>query len=216
MNESTITLIRHGETAGQSSIRLYGATDIPLSTVGLAQAEATATHVASQPMDTLITSPLRRARAFAEALHARHPSPPPLTVIEAFREVDFGSWEGWTMEEVRDRDPEGFARWETERDTFTYPGGSHRPSFTANIRAAALEVFEPEGMQPGHHTVAALHKGVIKVILAGLLRRETPLAIPVDLASIHVLKGRPGHWRATASNLTSHLPQALHIPDIPV
>jgi len=215
VNEATITLIRHGETAGQSSVRLYGATDVPLSTVGLAQADATAMHFASKPVDALISSPLRRSHAFAEAMRERHPDSPDLTVVEAFREVDFGDWEGWTIEEVRARDPDGYARWQAERDEFTYPGGSHRPTFTAGIRACAAEVFEPEGTTRAPHVVAVLHKGVIKVVLTALLRREAVLDSPVDLASIHVLKGRAGAWKAVASNLTSHLPQALHIPDIP-
>jgi broad specificity phosphatase PhoE len=216
VHEATITLIRHGETAGQSSIRLYGATDVPLSTLGLAQADATALHFSTRPVDALISSPLRRSHAFAESMQRRHPNSPEITVVEAFREVDFGAWEGWTIEEVRARDPEGYARWQAEKHEFTYPGGgSHRPTFTSTIRDAVPAVFEPNGAARAPHVVAVLHKGVIKVVLATLLRSEQSLNAPVDLASVHVLKGRAGAWKAVASNLTSHLPQALHIPDIP-
>ncbi len=137
-------------------------------------------------------------------------------MVEAFREVDFGAWEGWTIEEVRARDPEGYERWQLQKHEFTYPGGgSHRPTFAATIQDAVPAVFEPHGAARAPHVVAVLHKGVIKVVLAALLRSEHTLSAPVDLASVHVLKGRAGAWKAVASNLTNHLPQALHIPDIP-
>ena len=215
MDGASITLIRHGETAGQSSIRLYGATDIPLSPVGLAQARATAEHLAARPIDLLVTSPLRRAHTFATCVQEAHPAAPPLEVIEAFREVDFGDWEGWTVDEVRDRDPEGHARWIAEGHTFTYPNGSHRPSFAAGIRNAVPAAFAPGGRPRVQNLVAVLHKGVIKVILQALLDHETPPNVPVDLASVHELKWQRGGWKMAASNLTNHLPQALHIPDIP-
>ena len=35
-------LVRHGETTGQSSVRLYGATDVPLSDLGREQVRAVA------------------------------------------------------------------------------------------------------------------------------------------------------------------------------
>lgn len=215
MPEATLTLIRHGETAGQSSIRLYGATDIPPSPLGLAQARATAEHLASRPVERVVTSPLRRAREFAETVRRCHPTPPPLEVFEGFREVNFGAWEGWTVEEVEARDPEGYARWRRDRHNFTYPDGSHRPTFMESVRRQTLEVFEGAGAEGIGHTVAVLHKGVIKVVMQALLRSEEPLSVPVDLASLHELRGGPGRWRVTGSNLTAHLPPPLHIPDVP-
>ena len=113
-----------------------------------------------------------------------------------------------------ERDPEGCARWRRDRRNFTYltdPTG--RPSWRPSV--GDHEVFEGAGAEGISHTVAVLHKGVIKVVMQALLRAEEPLSVPVDLASLHVLRGGPGQWRVTGSNLTAHLPPPLHIPDVP-
>ena len=39
-----IVLVRHGETTGESSIRYYGATDVPLSDLGRQQVRAAQTR----------------------------------------------------------------------------------------------------------------------------------------------------------------------------
>ena len=55
-----IVLVRHGETVGQSSIRLYGATDIALSAVGLQQIERLAAGLRAEGFAAVLASPLQR------------------------------------------------------------------------------------------------------------------------------------------------------------
>ena len=72
----TLVLLRHGETVGQSSIRLHGATDVALSSVGEQQAQRAAAALAGRHFARVLCSPLQRARRTAEIVLAALTAPP--------------------------------------------------------------------------------------------------------------------------------------------
>ena len=195
-----LVLLRHGETVGQSAIRLYGATDIALSPIGAQQVARAAAVLGAQRFDRLLTSPLQRARRSAEIVReALRPPLPPLELVPDFREIDFGAWEGWTYAEAEARDPDNFHRWHHEGAAFTYPAGESRADFHARVGAAA------RALEPG--SLVVIHKGVIKAVLAALTDR--PLAevsaLPVPLASIHRLRRVDARWELVGAAETAHL-----------
>ena len=61
MKNTTILLIRHGETAWNAVRRLQGHIDIPLNEEGLRQADALAQALANEPLNAVIASDLQRA-----------------------------------------------------------------------------------------------------------------------------------------------------------
>ena len=197
-----LILLRHGETVGQSSIRLYGATDIALSPIGEQQAQRAAAVLKAHRFARVLSSPLQRARRSAEiVLEALDPAPT-LELIPGFREIDFGAWEGWTYAEAETRDPDGFARWRSEGHAFTYPDGESRIAFLARIAAAAAALDPARGP-----ALAVLHKGVIKATLIALTGRP-PVALaelPVALASLHRLRWTGERWELLSVGETAHL-----------
>lgn len=200
---ATLILVRHGETVGQSSVRLYGATDVALSATGVAQIEAVAACLRREPLAALIASPLQRSRVAAEIVAAAQPRPPAITTVAEFAEVDFGAWEGLTFDEVAARDPEGLRRFHAEGLEFTYPGGEQRRHLWARVRSAALRELAPAR----GHVAAVLHKGVIKAALAALvgLTPEEAAELPVSLGGIYRLERRDGRWDISQRNATAHL-----------
>lgn len=202
---ASLVLVRHGETVGLSSIRLYGATDIALSEVGEAQMARAADALRGHRADRLVASSLcRSSRGAAIVREALAAPPPPLLIATGLRERDFGRWEGWTVDEVAARDPAGYAAWTTQGLDFAFPGGEPRRAVVERVRAAVEDelVFPGEG-----RSVAVLHKGIIKVVLANLLGLdfEASHRLPVALGSIHVVERIGGRWRLCAQNLTRHL-----------
>jgi broad specificity phosphatase PhoE len=198
-----LILLRHGETVGQSSIRLYGATDIALSPIGEQQVSRAAAVLEHLRFTRVLSSPLQRARRSAEIVLAALTGAPPLEVVPDFREIDFGAWEGWTYAEAQSRDPSGYARWLTEGHAFTYPGGESRSGFLARIAAAARSAIDPTRGP----TLAVLHKGVIKATLSALLGRP-PAELAdhtVPLASLHRLRHSDNHWQLLGPGETHHL-----------
>jgi len=204
-----LVLLRHGETMGQSSIRLYGSTDIPLSPIGEAQLERAAAALSPHGFARVLTSPLQRARRSAEIVLAAQREPATLEVVPDFREIDFGAWEGWTYAEAEVRDPDGYRRWHSEGTAFTYPGGESRSAFHARVHAAAHAHLGRPGAGP---ILGVLHKGVIKAVLAALTG-QTPDAVaslPIALGSLHRLRwtgagGSGAAWELVATGETAHL-----------
>lgn len=193
-----MVLVRHGETVGQSSIRLYGATDVALAPEGELQAAAAGRLLVGRRFDAVYSSPLHRAKRSAGIVLETLSHPPVSTeLVEGFREIDFGRWEGWTWDEVAARDPENFARWSSEGPAFRFPEGEVRSEFVARVQAAVGPSIESRFAAGAEQLLAVVHKGVIKAIAARLL--DIPftelegLALP--LGAVRRLRMHAGRWR---------------------
>jgi probable phosphoglycerate mutase len=99
-----LLLARHGETDWNLGRRVQGHTDIPLNATGIAQAHALADELAWEPIVAVYSSDLSRALETAGAVAARHGLP--VSVDPDLREKNFGSWEGLTDTEIRERFPD--------------------------------------------------------------------------------------------------------------
>ena len=198
---SDLILLRHGETAGQSSIRLYGSTDVALSELGRKQMCRAGEVLRKKSFKTVITSPLRRSLESAFiVLDGLKPEP---VVIRDFREIDFGAWEGLTAEEIAERDPDCYRDWKESGSLLQFPGGESKEEFFRRVARAAKNVFS-HVEQP---VLAVLHKGVIRGIMATLLDISiTDLTHhPIELGSIHQLCKLSDSWKLISTNETEHL-----------
>ena len=194
-----ITLVRHGETTGESSIRYYGATDVPLSALGEEQMRRAGAALAGERFDAVVSSRLQRARRGAVLVSRREP-----TQIAAFDEVNFGRWEGWTREEIETRDADHYRIWQRDLDSFVYPEGECRQAFRRRVSAGFAQLLaEP----PGENLLLVVHRGVIAVILSDVLEL-TPAdrrTLEIDLGSIHVVERGAAGWRSDVLNRIDHL-----------
>ncbi|HVN87353.1 MAG TPA: histidine phosphatase family protein [Candidatus Binatia bacterium] len=197
-----LVLVRHGETAGQSSIRYYGATDVPLSAVGRAQMERAAAAVDHLPIDTVYASALMRSREGARIVARREP-----IVLGGFNEIDFGDWEGLTESEIRARDPRLHAQWRAGPADFHYPGGESTATFRTRVAATLWTVVERAQQDGDQCLLMVLHKGVIRTILAALLDLDSSARsqLAVDLGSIHIVASTASTWCATRLDDVAHL-----------
>lgn len=209
MNRSVlrVTLVRHGETEGQSSVRYYGRTDVALSGAGRVQMERVREALAARRFDAVYSSTLSRASEGARIIGARRSaidgaSPP--AAIAGFDEIDFGEWEGLTTEEIQVRNPQLYAEWQSRGGDFVYPGGESSREFGRRVVRALHGVL---AQAPGGELLFVLHKGVIRCIVAELLgtgevqRHSLTLA----LGSIHIIAHRDAAWRAEALDQVAHL-----------
>jgi broad specificity phosphatase PhoE len=102
--QTTILLVRHGETDWNAERRVQGHTDRPLNDTGLAQARALAEELAEEALDAVYASDLARAYETARVVAERHALR--VEALPELRERDFGTWEGLTDDEVFERYPE--------------------------------------------------------------------------------------------------------------
>jgi broad specificity phosphatase PhoE len=199
---SRLILVRHGETEGESSIRYHGRTDVALSELGRAQmrlaGRAIETRRLAKHFEHVFSSPLVRASEGARIVAGNSTG---LITIDEFAEVHFGLFEGLTADEIRERYPDDFARWNLERlaPTYTYPAGESRAAFAERVERGLhrmLALWIPRN----DDALVVAHRGVIRAIVRKLTRRE-PV---VELGSIQILRF-DGDWNAEMLDFTDHL-----------
>ena len=110
-----LTLVRHGETEGESSVRYHGRNDVPLSVVGRVQMTRARDALAHERIDAVYASTLSRSVEAATIIAGEAVV---VTRVAGFDEIDFGEWEGLTAQEIRARDPERYAYWVGPRSDF--------------------------------------------------------------------------------------------------
>ena len=197
-----LILVRHGETEGESSIRYHGRTDVALSELGRAQMRlarrAIETRRGDRTFAHVFSSPLVRASEGARIVAG---DSAPIVTIDDFAEVHFGLFEGLTADEIRERYPDEFARWNADRfaPTYTYPAGESRAGFTNRVERG-LERMLARWTPRDHDALLIAHRGVIRAIVRKLTHQE-PV---VELGSIQILRF-DGGWQAEALDLIDHL-----------
>ena len=166
-----IILIRHGQTEWNRVERFRGRADVPLNTVGLAQAEATGKRVASDASSSeewrpvsVYSSPLARAVKTAEAI-ARH-FDLPVQIHPGVADIDYGAWQGLTPDEVKERWPEALCAWYTAPHTAHIPGGEILDDLRARGMAAVNELAARHAAQT---LVLVGHTVINRIILLGVL-----------------------------------------------
>lgn len=126
-----ILLIRHGTTEYNQARRYLGWTDLPVSEQGMEELNALKQHAPSMyPAVTQVyASPMLRCRQTAEILY---PGQEPV-VIEDWKEMNFGVFEGRTADEMSD-DAE-YRAWVDSGCESPVPEGENRRDFTARNMA---------------------------------------------------------------------------------
>ncbi len=97
--ETTILLVRHGETIDNARQIMQGQTHGELNERGLEQAQQVAQRLASERVDAVVASDLHRAIQTAEIIAAPHGLP--VMTTELLRERDWGSFTGRFIPELK-------------------------------------------------------------------------------------------------------------------
>jgi broad specificity phosphatase PhoE len=171
-----VYLVRHGETDWNRDGICMGQQDIPLNDLGRRQAELTAERLAQTELAAIYSSDLLRALETAQIIAQPHHLGP----IErrAWREADYGLWEGRKREEIERLFPESREiDWQREDSlSFQPPGGESRRA----LYERATHEFEAICAQhPDQSVLIATHGGVIRAIVNYVFNRQAdPLAAP--------------------------------------
>jgi broad specificity phosphatase PhoE len=179
-------LVRHGEVDANTEMRYLGSRDDVLNVRGQAQAMALAGVFRDLPVDRVLSSPMARTIATAQAIASA--AGLPTEEEERLAEMGFGQWEGLTRDEVLARGPEDAAlleRWERDAETSPPDGES-----LDQVQRRCLELMDDlKASSPGHAVVLVSHMGPIKALLCAAL--DLPLTatrrIFLDPATISVV-----------------------------
>ena len=201
-----ILLTRHGHVEGIKPARFRGRAELPLTELGLAQADALAKCIAGgwKPV-AVYTSSLQRCVVTGGRIAAA-------CGVKAepragLGDLDYGSWQMRTHQDVRAKTPEAWQQWRSAPQFTRFPGGESLQDVVARTSDVLREMLE---RHPQEAVVLVGHDSVNRVLLMQLL--DMPLSAywrlvqdPCTLNEIEVLAA--GEVRVQRVNDTSHLDQ---------
>ena len=187
MEETTIFLVRHGETIDNARQIMQGQTQGCLNERGREQARQEAQRLADEAFDAVVASDLRRAIRTAEIIAAPHGLPVSTTPL--LRERDWGSFTGRFIPDLKGEVwPDDI---ETEQDLL-----QRAADFLQYIMAT----------YPGKRVVAVGHGIVNKAILAvyaGCTMREVQRMMNAEVRILTATAERTATSAATAMAATA-------------
>ena len=172
-----LALIRHGSTTYNETHRLQGLRDVPLSEQGREQIRSCDVPPELQGF-TWISSPLARASETAQLLAAG-----PVETDSRLVEMDWGSWEGRTVDDLRAELGQSMKENENRGLDFRPSHGESPREVMFRVRPLLAEIG-----RSGRNTAAVTHKGVIRAVYAAALDWDMLGSLPhkLDWFSTHM------------------------------
>jgi len=177
-----LIFVRHGETDWNFEGRMQGQRDIPLNRTGEAQASGNGSRLKAylereglDPADLdFVASPLVRTRATMELLRgAMELEPSAYRTEDQLKEITFGRWEGFTLEELADGEQDLILQRRANKWGFVPPGGESYEMLAERIGRWLKTVSKP--------AVVVSHGGVFRVLRGHLEAREKAAVPKLDV-----------------------------------
>lgn len=169
---SRILLIRPGSTEFDEQGRIIGTLDIPLSELGLEQAENLACQSMDHDVKAVFSSPSLAAQQTAEILAKLHGRK--IKVHDALRNIDHGLWQGKEIEELRTTQPKIARQWEEHPETVCPPGGESVEDAVPRVQKFLLK------LQKKHKS------GTIMIIVADPLAKVISSLLSQQIVSTEI------------------------------
>ena len=161
--KTTIYMVRHCESEGNSCRRSHAQFDGIVTRKGLLQSDALAARFADVPVTAIYSSDAYRSRMTAEPLSAAKGLPVQLRTL--LREYTIGIWEGVAISRSARQYPELYARWLATPYDHNIPGADDF-STVAERGCEAIQRLAKEN--PGGIVVAITHSCTLNCTLTKL------------------------------------------------
>lgn len=200
-----IVFIRHAESQANRDRIWNGSSDGPLSEAGEASLDHLGRRLSAWHFDSVISSPLERARRTAESFSRQ------VEIDESFIEMNLGEWEGMAFDEVEERHGEELREALKTRNMPLGRTGESLEDVGQRALAAVDDLYEK--MSDGQRVAVVTHGGFLQSVLsrhmAGRDRRPHAFSANTGITRIVEQFGRP---RLATFNDTSHLgPRSTHV-----
>ncbi len=164
---TVLYLVRHGETGLNTKGVYYGWTDCVLSPKGRNQAEKLADLLNDVNFDTIISSPLERARETAMIVSRRNIEE--IILDQRLKELNFGYWEGQHYQTIQKSDPENWDSWVKDWKKAIPPAGESFISMYRRVKQSIREILDK---YQGQTIMLVAHQGCLRIIMCILLNMK--------------------------------------------
>ena len=201
-----LILVRHGQTLWNRDQRAQGVSDIELSNRGRAQVGSLARSLRNERIDTIISSPLKRAVQTAEAINLFHNLP--IERENDLIELNMGDFEGIVFQDMQKKHDDFLKRWMSDPASIAMPGGES----IVELQKRVWGVVERILTKPGT-TLIVSHNFAIMTILCTI--KEMDLShireVHVDTASKTVVEFEEERGIIILFNDIGHLAGCEHV-----
>lgn len=158
-------LLRHGQTATSRENLFCGRRlDVKLTAHGVAMANAFAIAYRRTPWAAIYSSPLDRALTTASEL--AHMVALPVEEREGLTELDYGEWDGLSLDDVAQKYHDDYGRWVADPAWNPPTGGETAVALAQRVMQVIEEI---DKAFPDGNVLIVSHKATIRVALCALL-----------------------------------------------
>jgi len=198
-----LILCRHGDTfrPGDRVVWVGARSDPPLVETGARQARdiGSALMANNVVLSRIYAGPLLRAKQTADLIEsALQPLTTPITIADELREIDYGSWEGRTNEEISaGGGKDALAKWELEA---AWPRGFDWAPGEDVILRNLSALVEKATSDNGDDSVVALisSNGLFRLLAKSLAR--APASLKMATGAMSLLEARHGQLKVISWN----------------
>jgi len=198
-----IILARHGETDWNVSEIFRGRRDVGLNEMGIKQAELLGNYLKDLRIESVYSSPLKRALDTARSIAKHHGLD--VNIAPSLTDFKYGVWEGLTHQEVGNKYRRLHERWLKKPHLVNMPEGES----LGEVRERARSVVNRMMSEHSGTVVLVSHRVVNKVIICSMLGLDDShfWDIKQDLGGITVFEYDGGRFKLIKHNDTSYLGQ---------
>lgn len=161
-----IYLTRHGQTVWNQQGRLQGSQNSELTKLGIEQAMWLSKALADVEFEKIYSSPLERALATADIVRGDRNQN--INTIEELKECNFGIWEGWLIDEIKEKFPdESYLFW-NEPDKYVPIDGE---TFD-EVENRVIPVIEMIAKKHDGNVLVVAHGIVLKIIMSYYMKKD--------------------------------------------
>jgi len=195
-----LILVRHGETLSNRENRVQGITDNELSKYGYVQAQKLAESLKSEPIDDIVSSPLKRAYQTAQAICKFHKAV--IEVESKLQEMNHGDFENVTIAELREKHLPFLKQWFSDPASVAMPNGESLYDLQTRAWSAIRKI-----VGDSKNVLVVSHGMTIMTILCKIKSMDLSHAkeMLVNVASKTSVEFKDGKGVITVFNDTSHL-----------
>lgn len=208
MSDTTILLIRHGQSEGNIRGLFTGHSGYPLSELGHRQAAKTAEYIrANYQVDAVYSSDL--PRAFQTAEYTANAFGLPVVTNSGLREIYAGDWENCRYVDLAVSHADTYSMWSTDFWNAYCVGGETVKQVGERAVNALVSIAEAN---PGKCIVVAAHATTIRGALCKISELYEP-AVQIygwgGNCAVSELTYSDGKFNVVFTNMTDHLANML-------
>ncbi len=185
-----ICIVRHGQTDWNFNHIIQGREDIPLNETGKQQAYDSARFLSGEKWDTIITSPLSRAKETAMAI-AEFTNIDQIIEDARLVEREFGEASGRPVSEFREH--------------IYHDNVVGMETNELLIKRAFHALQEIAEIHNGKRIVIVAHSHTIKAILHAIDPIKVPFQTVLKNACVNYIEYKEGSWKIEAFNVSDHI-----------